>query len=209
MKCPTALNLLSSIFICSICLTLLSSCTHWERNVTVNGIHFNKISRSESGTIIGHTSRDEKIGTIVCKQGWVHFDDDMNLKFCAVKEPIQYKGNTIPADTWIRMDQDQNIYLCAFPQNTMIQNHLCKGTGGPKGYQTSFFNSGKLKSFFASEIVEIDGIPCKASGTAIISLHENGGLKECTLAKDSIINSTQFNANTKIKLDKSGTLITH
>lgn len=204
---PYVKSSVSSISVFGLCIFMLISCQDWQKDVTVNGIHFAKLQRDTSDTIIGYTGQSVTIDGFVCEKGWIHFDKNMKLKFCALKESVQYKDNNIPAETWIRLDQDQDIVVCAFPRDTMIQNRLCKGTGGAKGFQTSFYKDGKLKSFFSSEEIVIDRIPCKAGGLTPIVLHTNGKLKECTVAKECKINNQTISANTAIHLDENGTLI--
>lgn len=195
-----------TIVLCSMCI-LLVSCHEWQKDVTVHGVHFEKVRKATSETIIGYTSHDVEVSGFLCKKGWIHFDSDKNLKLGALKKSIEYKGNTIPADTWIKPDAEQNIRVCAFPRDTLIQGQMCKGTGGSKGYQTSFYKSGKLRSFFISDDREIDGIPCKASGRAIITLHENGKLKVCTLSKNCTIENQPFRANQRVEFDEDGMLV--
>lgn len=179
----------------------------WQHDVTKNGIHFKKLGQHEDGGLyVGILAADTKIEGYPCKQGWAHFDEDMNLIRFACSAPVENGISTFPVGTWIQRKPKGTIFNIALPQNTEIQGFLCKGTGGPKGVQVGFYPSGRIRCFFAPKDVEINGIPCKGSVFHIIHLHENGQLKSCTLSRDIRIDGVNRSKGEKLHFDTEGPL---
>ncbi|MBN2403044.1 MAG: hypothetical protein JXN64_11675 [Spirochaetes bacterium] len=197
-----SLNLSISIIIC-FCF---NSCKDWEYNITKNGVHFKKIHQSGGSINIGYMSENHNIQGFPCEQGWIHFNKDWKLLSFQLSKDYIYKSIVLPAHTWIHFpnNKDQYGYICSFPYNYKIQGYLCKGDGGYKGTQTAFYESGKLRSFFAPEDVIVDGVPCKAGLLTIINLYENGGIKSCTLAQDYQADGKTFVKGKAVIFDKNG-----
>lgn len=190
------------IFIC----ILLSSCLghgRWQRDVEIEGIRFKKIRSGESG-IIGRLSEDTTIQGYPCKKGWVHFYNNQDLKSFTLERPMKINNIEIPASTWVTLNEKGALILCAFPCDMEIQGHMCRGTGGPKGVQVSFYENGALKIFFSPETVVIQGVPCKGGVFNYIELHENGDLKACTLSGNTVINGVQYDKGERVRFDEKG-----
>ena len=194
----------------------LTGCIHdWNRDVMVNGIYFDKIRQSSSGTILGQLASNTDIEGFPCKEGWVHFYDDYKLQNFTNYKEIEIDGVIIPKDTWVELTQDGVLDLCAFPENRIVQDHLVYGSGGSKGAHTTFYtdseNRGKLKSFFSPEDVVIDGIPCNGGLFGklfdLIKLHPDGSLKYCTLSKNTTINGERYKKRDVITLDENRKII--
>jgi len=194
----------------------LTGCVHdWNKDVIVNGIYFDKIRQSSSGTIIGDLASNTDIEGYPCKEGWVYFYEDYKLQNFTNYKEIEIDGVTIPEDTWVELTQDGTLDLCAFPENIIVQDHLVYGSGGSKGAHTTFYtdseNKGKLKSFFSPEDAVIGGIPCNGGPFGklfdIIKLHPDGSLKYCTLSKDTTINGERYNKGDIITLDENRRII--
>ncbi len=175
------------IIICSIVFAAcIAGCKDWEYDVEKNGIHFKKIHRSKGGTRVGYMTENYVIQGFPCAKGWIHFDENWNLRSFQLSEDFTFKNLQFPAHTWFHFPYHahQTGFICSFPYDYRVQGHLCGGSGGFKGTQTGFYESGRLRSFFAPEDVIVDGVPCESSIFVNINLHENGRLKSCKLAED-------------------------
>ena len=58
-----------------------------------------------------------------------------------------------------------------------------------------------------AENLEVDGVPCKATGSQSVSLHENGRLRKCRLSEAATIQGRAFQEGEDITLDEEGQLI--
>ncbi|MBN1905201.1 MAG: hypothetical protein JW927_08910 [Deltaproteobacteria bacterium] len=204
MKKEIAKLLASGIIILII---IFSGCKNWEHNVERNGIHFKKISQSDAGTIIGYMTEDHDIDGFPCEKGWIHFREDTQLQLFQLSKDFMYKGTLLPAHTWFLFPyRDVTGYICAFPYDYKVQGYICEGSGGPKGVNTAFYDSGKLRSFYPAEEIAIDGVPCKATLFVNINLHENGNLKSCKLAEDYHANSKTIRKGMLIEFDENGNM---
>ncbi|NLD38944.1 MAG: hypothetical protein GX654_18955 [Desulfatiglans sp.] len=186
---------------------IFTGCKSWEYDVDKNGIHFKKIFQPESGTVIGYMTEDHEIDGFPCEKGWIHFREDSQLRLFQLSKDFMYKGTLLPAHTWFLFPyNDVTGHICAFPYDYMVQGYLCKGSGGPKGVSTAFYDSGKLRSFYPTEEVMIDGVPCKTTLLVNINLHENGNLKSCKLAEDYQIKNNTIRKGMLIEFDDNGKL---
>lgn len=206
MKIRIKLLLVSSISIAvSLCFY---GCKNWKYDVEKNGISFNKIHQSERGTYTGYMSEKHSIHGFPCEEGWIHFKEDWQLASFQLSKDFRYKNTLYPAHTWFHFPShdDQPRYICSFPQDYEVQGYLCGGSGGYKGTHTVFYESGKLKSFFAPEDVIIAGVPCEASLFVSIKLFENGNIKSCKLAEDYQANGKAYKRGKTVEFDISGNL---
>jgi hypothetical protein len=203
MKKYNAIKFITGIIILiSLCFT---GCKNWEYDVDKNGIHFTKISQSESGTVIGFMTEDHDIQGFPCEKGWIHFKNNFQLRLFQLSKDFMYKGTLLPAHTWFLYPyNDVAGYICAFPNDYKVQGYLCQGSGGPKGISTSFYDSGKLRSFYPPEDITLYGIPCEASLLSNVNLHENGKIRSCKLSEDYRVDGKTFKKGRVIELDESG-----
>jgi len=193
------------IVILVVAVMLISGCDEWENDVVVNGIKFTRFSHS---SMKGYLAENTLIQGYPCKKGFVFFYDNGNLNTFQFSKPFEFSGFVIPAKTWGMLDRQGSIYICFFSKDTQVQGYPCRGSiMGREGIQTSFHKNGKLNCFFPRKDVEIDGILCKGSVFHPIGLHDNGKLRNCTLAETTIINGKEYQKGSKIKLDKQGNVL--
>lgn len=87
----------------------------------------------------------------------------------------------------------------------MVQGHVCRGTGGPKGTQTAFYPSGALKQFYPARDTRIDGVPCRTNVfSGWVELHENGRLKSCLLSEEWESKGTRYRRGTRLEVAADG-----
>lgn len=203
----------SSSLVLLMSLVFLVSCnscggySKWQKNAEMDGIKFDKMRHSKSGTIIGYLSDNTAIQGYPCKAGWIHFYKDRELQNFTLLDSMTINGVDVPTKTWVTLNETGILVRCAFPENIEIQGILCKGTGGPKGAQVSFYASGKLRSFFSPDQVDIHGIPCKGGIFRIIALHENGLVKECNLSRAIELHGVKYKKGNKLYFDENGNVV--
>jgi hypothetical protein len=129
----------------------------------------------------------------------------MLKEFC-LSEDFDIFNVQLKKDTWVFFDDEFQL-TCVFPQETGIQRYKCKGGGGKKGIQTSFYSNGKLKSFFASGDLEINNVFCTGGVLNYIRLKRDGSLSRCKLAKKQEINGVLYKENTILNFVKNGKII--
>ena len=180
------IKLLIRITLFFMILIFLNNCKHWEYNIQKNGIYFKKISQSGAGNYMGYMPDNLNIQEFPCEKGWIHFNKNWELLSFQLSQDFMYKGTLLPAHTWIHFpfQEGRTGYICSFPHDYQVQGYLCGGSGGYKGTHTGFYESGKLRSFFAPENVMVDGVYCDASLLVNVNLYENGKIKKCKLAGD-------------------------
>lgn len=182
-------------------------CRDWEYNIEKNGILFKKIYQSRDGAV-GYMTEGHTIQGFPCEKGWIHFKEDWELQSFQLSQDFNYKGTLLPARTWLHFPSGdpRTGYICSFPYDYSVQGHVCGGSGGFKGIQTGFYNSGRLRSFFPPEDVMVDGVPCEASLFANVDLYENGNLKGCKLAEDYLLEGKKYKKGKTIQFDNSGAI---
>jgi hypothetical protein len=198
-----------------IVLFLLPCCsgqyTRWEQDISVNGMEFKRVRHSvrDGDTVmtIGYLKQSALVNGILCRADWIHLDSEMNPVLFQLEEEAKMLNSLFPKGTWIVKMQDGLAVV--FPTDTVIQGYSCLGGGGPNGIRTSFYNNGNLKFFYAAKETEFEGIKCKGGSLHTISLHENGALQGCTLAKASFINGNWYKRGEKIRFDQAGRVVNH
>jgi hypothetical protein len=186
-------------------LLLAGGCDDWQRNVTLHGVAFSVVKTEPDGFLIGRIEADTVIGDRPCQKGWLHLHPSgVPAAFTAAREIALGRG-TIPTGTWVFQNPAGVVTVCAFPRATEVQGHLCRGTGGPKGAQASFYASGALKQFFPPRPTTIGGVPCDSGMIhGSIELHENGRLKSCLLAEDLVRDGRTVRKGSRIAFDPEG-----
>ncbi len=211
---------MKKLWLLSILLIIAVVCTLWyfQSQVGENGsggraitkpeamTHLPLIGLRQSGSaLIGRLENPMIIDGYPCDARWVHFTDSGRLKAFYLSDACTIQGNRIPKGTWIRLNPDQTLRACAFPEDTIIQGHLCNGgIGGAEGIMTGFHPSGRLAAFFPVSDVVIQGMPCKASVFRPVYLYENGNLKEFTLAQDAVVGGQALTAWQTVALGERG-----
>jgi hypothetical protein len=189
-------------------LLFAAGCSEWQHDVTLQGVTFSKVRTVSDGRLIGQIPADTVVRGRPCAQGWLHLHPTgVPAVFAATRE-IAMARCTIPARTWVFQDRDGVVTICAFPQDTLVQGHQCRGSGGPKGVQTSFYPDGALRQFFPVKQTVIDGVPC-ATGLirGSVELHENGRLKSCMLGEDLVREGMKLGKGTRIALTMEGRIL--
>ena len=195
------------LFLCCAPSEVFCGYSKWEKNVVRNGIEFEKLRYSDSGTIIGYLKADTDIDNYPCSKGWIHFYKDWALQNFTLKNTMEINGIEIPAGTWVGFNNEGELKKFAFPDDTEVNGIMCMGTGGPKGAQTSFYTNGSLKYFFSRKKIEINDIPCKGGVFYIIGFHENGQLKKCTLCDNCVIKGKKYKKDSNIEFDEKGNVV--
>lgn len=180
----------------------------WQRDVTLHGVNFTKVRTGADGLHIGLIETETVVDGRACRAGWLHLHPNgMAAAFTAARE-IPLARVTIPAGTWVSQNPHGDVTVCAFPEDMLVQGHLCRGTGGPKGVQVAFHPDGSLKQFFLANPAVIDGVPC---GTDLVrgavELHENGRLKSCRLGRDLERGGRKLRKGTRITLTPDGQIL--
>jgi len=195
----------------AICFSVILLCLHpacsrtWEHDVIIKGIRFTKITR-DSGNIIGFMAENSIVQGFPCEKGWIHFRKDFSLLAFSLSEEYGYRGAVLPAHTWILMPHNESRkgYICSFPFDYTVQGHVCRGSGGYKGIQTGFYESGRLRSFYPPQNIVIDGVPCKKTLLFNVELHENGKLRRCRLSGNYIVNNKVYKKGSTVAFDENG-----
>lgn len=194
-------------------IIMVMSCSYgpykrWEHDTKVNNIDFARIrfgiNNNDTSSIIGFLKDKAVIEGYPCADDWVHFNKDWKLTLFRLDENTVINYFEFPKDSWILRNGDKLV--CVFPNDTVIQEYLCRGDGGPNGMQTSFYPNGRLESFFSKENIRIGEINCRGSLSNNIILYDNGLLKECTLAKNQIIKGISYKKGTRINIDLDGNI---
>ena len=208
-----SIKIITSVFILSSLLFV--ACTSSKnvtsvRNIKMRNIDFSKLEYSIEGNdtipVSGKLAKNAIIDGFPCADNYIWFDRNWKVTEFQLSEEYMLLGNKIPKKTWVRFYKDKII--CMFPYDTEIQSHTCGGSSwGREGIHTVFYLDGKLKHFFPKENVKIDGIFCKSSVFAGVSLYENGRLKKCKLAKDQNINGKNYEEKSTLTFDEEGNVI--
>jgi hypothetical protein len=169
--------LIVSLHICSCKSQYIS----WQYDKVMNGVEFKKlrylVKNGDTTAIIGYLRNNTTIQGYPCSAGWVHFSKDGKLKLLQLVDATTIHNFKYPKNSWIRLGGE--YLVCAFPHDTVIQGYLCKGSGGVKGIQTSFYKSGRLRSFYTNKSLLVNEIVCYSGCFNIIILNEDGTLKSC------------------------------
>ena len=185
----------------------ICGCKNWQYDVEKYNIRFKKIRQSESGNIIGYMTENHTVQGFPCEKGWIHFKENGRVRFLQLSKDFMYRGTLLPAHTWYHLPYTDSIegYICSFPYDCVVQGHLCEGTGGSKGTSTGFYESGRLRSFYPPDDIEIDGVPCEASPFVNVWLHEKSGrLKRCKLSRNYEAHGRIYKKGSLVEFDENG-----
>ena len=176
-----------------------------QRDVTLHGVMFTKVRTGADGIHIGDIDTETVVGGRACRAGWLHLHPDGTPAAFTAAQDIVLPRVTIPAGTWVNQNPEGIVTTCAFPADTLVQGHLCRGTGGPKGAQTAFYPDGALRQFFLAKPATIDGVPCDTSlSRGSVELYENGRLKSGRLGQDLERDGRKLRKGTRITLSPEG-----
>jgi hypothetical protein len=201
----TARRLVVVIGIALFVSPLHARADEWKKNTTVDGIAYDKVKIEADGKVIGYLAADTEIRERPCARDWVHLHPNGELSLFRLQRELALPVLKLPANTWAFQNESGIVTGCAFPNDTEIQGQLCRGTGGSKGAQVTFYESGRLKKFFAAKPTRIDGVLCDTGlARGLIELHENGRLKSCLLAEDLKRENRTFTKGTRVWFDAAG-----
>ena len=159
---------------------------------------------------------------------WENFDDTVDMMdnmttalrgaTCFVKSKARWNirqiidtvaGQPLPEGTTLCFTESGELDWCFLPEDTEIQEHLCRGEG--HGFMTCFYPDGRLRLIWLARDEIIDGVPCarfRHFSNNSVSFHENGKLKSCQLSEDYAIGEKTFKKGEVIRFDKNGSLVT-
>jgi hypothetical protein len=134
-----------------------------------------------------------------CAGGWgVQFFMSGQLRTCKLAEDIVFQDILIFQNTWIFLDEELN-FSCTFPEDMEIHGYQIRNKR-----PVTFYQSGRLKSFFPPSNVMIQKIPCRKGKETPIFLFENGNLDRCTLSMDADIDGRRISARSAISMSEDG-----
>jgi len=189
--------------------------TKWVKDTIYKNIAFKKIRFREDGKESLYANGTLKKKTIIdgypCYKK-ITMTKDGHAKFFILAEDFEVAGNWFKKDTEVIIRSDSTFLIhCLYEPS--VQGYQIKRTP----YRSPFFvgstnfqlyKNGKLLYFQPTSVVKIDGVWCRPSpARGGIHLFENGQLKECTSAKDQVIQGTKVEKNFELKFDKNGRLI--
>jgi hypothetical protein len=164
-----------------------------------------KRERQSGSSTVAQLTQKCLINGFLCAAGWVHFNRSGQLRAFYLAESSVIQGHQIPQGTWIRLDEELKLKFLSFPNNTEIQGLVCKGgLGGPEGVSTSFYPSGRLKEFYTSGNITIQGISCRTDPFSSIHLYENGRVKQCTFSKDDVVAGRNISEGQRVSFKEDG-----
>lgn len=209
-------NIIKTTLVYSIILTLFNtSCNNhyskWQKDVCIEGLCFTKLKYSfnqhDTISIIAYLKTDTEIDGFPCKAGWIHFTKKWEPKlFCLYKDYLLNKVE-LKCGTWVMLNKENRFFSVVFPNDTLINGCKIKGGGGVKGIQTSFYNSGRLFSFFPDGNIIIDSIKCKGGVLHPVYLYEDGKLKSFTLDEQRNINGILVKKGSLVQIDTLGKIV--
>jgi hypothetical protein len=213
-NCKHKILTVSTAVLFSVVLLAICSCqtgnSAWEKDITYRDIRFDRLRNTlldgEIIEITGYIPTDMVIDDLPCMAGLIRFSPTWEIKQFRTSETILIGDIEMPQSTWVTFAADGRL-TCVFPNNYFHQGYICKGGGGSTGVQTSFYPNGRLEYFFAPYNLIIDGIPCRGSNFTVIGLHENGSLKECTLAEDYKAAESTYKKRTQLCFSETGEIV--
>jgi hypothetical protein len=120
----------------------------------------------------------------------------------------------LPVRTEVTLRPDGTPSTLFLGEDATLDGHLCRGKY-PRGWVSSFFPNGRLRSCYVAKLETIDGIPCRAgsfwgevTGGVVVVFHDNGRLQACRLAGDVTITGRTFRDGARIELDAAGVPVT-
>mgnify|MGYP007069212468 CR=1 FL=1 len=207
------ISLISLFFILSN--TVLGQYGKWKKDITYQGIEFEKIRFREDGRESLYAEGVLKQKTII--EGYpchkkVTLNKDGELKFFILAEDSEVAGNGFKKETHVVIRTDDTFLIHCLYEPT-VQGYQIKKTNYNKFLfmgDTNFqlYPNGKLKFFQPVSDIQVQNVWCRPSGVrGGIKLFKSGKLQECTSAKDQIVQGNKVEKNNTLKFDENGNLI--
>ena len=160
----------------------------------------------------GPTGEVVAIQGISCT-GSVEYYQDGRLKSCTLGLEDTLSGQPLPAGTVVTMTPTGTIDWCFLQQNTMIQGHLCLGSG--HDFMTGFHPNGRLKVAWLAQDEVIQGIPCAKyrfmsglfGGGERTLFDETGRLRYCRLSDTLTFEGRSLKKGEEVRFDAAGKLV--
>lgn len=145
--------------------------------------------------------------------GSVEYYQGGKLKSCTLGREDTLSGQPLAPGTVVNLRPDGSLDWCFLQENTVIQGHLCSGSG--HGFMTGFHPNGQLRTAWLAQDEVIQGIPCAKysflpslfGGGERTLFHENGRLSYCTLSDTLTIEGQHLKKGEVVRFDKDGKLI--
>jgi hypothetical protein len=129
-----------------------------------------------------------------------------SLRACELSEQSVLAGHALPAGTWVYLHVDGQIDYAWLRRDTLLQGHLCRGTGYG-GWQTTFYGGGALRTCWLARDEIIDGVPCSRAtflgevrGGARTLFERDGRLRSCRAARDFAYGEERFRRGEQVDL---------
>ena len=170
-----------------------------------------------SRTAAGPKGEVVEIQGISCV-GSVEYYQNRKLTSCTLGREDTLSGQPLPAGTVVHFTPEGYLDWCFLQQNTVIQGHLCRGSGHE--FMTGFHPNGRIKTAWLAEDQVIQGIPCAkfqflsallgwvaGDKDGSTGFHENGLLRYCELSENFTIEGQRFRRGDAVWFDKDGKLV--
>jgi hypothetical protein len=145
--------------------------------------------------------------------GSVEYYQNGKMKSCTLGREDTLSGQPLPAGTVVTLTPGGFLDWCFLQQNTVIQGHLCLGSG--HGYMTGFHPNGQLKTAWLAQDEIIQGIPCAKyrfmsslfGGGERTLFDESGRLRYCTLSDTITLEGQTLKKGEEVRFDNEGKLV--
>jgi hypothetical protein len=145
--------------------------------------------------------------------GSVEYYQDGKITSCTLAREDTLSGQPLAAGTVVHLTPEGYLDWCFLQQNTLIQGHLCSGSG--PNFMTCFHPNGQLKTAWLARDEIIQGIPCAKyrfmsslfGGGDRTVFDENGQLRFCTLSENSTIEGHRLKKGDEVRFDGEGKYI--
>jgi hypothetical protein len=145
--------------------------------------------------------------------GSVEYYQGGKLKSCTLGREDTVTAQPLPPGTVVNLTPEGSLDWCFLPQNTVIQGHVCLGSG--HGFMTGFHPNGQLKTAWLADDEVIQGIPCAKyrflsslfGGGERTVFDESGRLRYCTLSRDFTIEDQNLKKGDEVRFDREGRLL--
>ena len=167
----------------------------WEKDKEINGIVYDKVKMSSSGTIICKIKSSVSVNGIEYKD-WIHFTSSYQIKAGDIANKVTYNGLNIMENTWIEFKV--NSFSCCYPKNVDVDTLTLLGCMfGSEGIKQEFYTNGQIKKAYIKNHSIIQGIPVKGGIFNPVVFDQDGVLISCTILKDIDMNGKILKKNTK------------
>jgi hypothetical protein len=189
-----------------ICATLSREWLFGTRRFAADS-HFRYHRGSEDGRLADvKLSADQEVDGLPCLGGtlvWFHANQRVSSLHLASDRVIDGIPCAGGKDLHLALNFHPNGRLAAA---TLAREHVLFGRTFPRSTHTSFDGKGRLVSVVLPEDRNIDGIPVKA-GVPALAFHDNGRLRELTLARSHLVSGERYERETLLRFDRDGRLI--